>query len=605
MLDGGYVYMEGVKVHEFYHNINGSQVTGQSPFEIWLNEAVTVHIQRQYENRLFGADYMRLEKVSYAFTPGRGPLAEDRKPNSMAIEPVGFNTTHELISAMTYSKAPEFVRMVELILGKQNFDRALHNYHSRFAFSNAKTEDWINCMAELAPKNVDLHHMAQGWLKRTGYPTVTVKAIDYDEKKQEVRLRVTQSGFEKHKESERYPWIIPLDFSLVKSGKAFYEGLHVLTKAEEEIVVSKVTMAPDFASVGRNWSFFGEVKNEAFTPAMLEAQAMSDPDTVNRYLAFQGMVDEEKAVIIQAKLAGNQGALKPSKRYLELYNSVLTDERLSPMNKAFILRVTESISSRPDLHHRYKELYAAKKTLLSAVYDAYGDTVLKMYDTLAAKTKPGPQIEGLAERSLKSHLLKVLANGLPTNELLKRLKNQLSSPFMSDKLSAFLVLLALPEPQTAIMEEVKLAWTQHPIGCEQYIFAIANSDSTNSAGYIRSLLKESFFNMSLAGHARTVARGWAANRKLSLLSDDGLDLTVELIGVIGKVNQMSAYALLSAFGDLEKFEGAEQARLVEALKKMQESLDKKEQQSLYNQLDTMLKKFRTIEEAHAQLPVSS
>ena len=605
MLDGGYVYMEGVKVHEFYHNINGSQVTGQSPFEIWLNEAVTVHIQRQYENRLFGADYMRLEKVNYAFTPGRGPLAEDRKPNSMAIEPVGFNTTHELISAMTYSKAPEFVRMVQLILGDQNFDRALHNYHSKFAFSNAKTEDWINCMAELAPKNIDLHRMAEGWLKRTGYPTVTVKAIDFDEKKQEVRVRIKQSGFENQESHNRYPWIVPLDFSLVKGGKAVHEGLHVLTKEEDEIVVGKVTSAPEFVSVGRNWSFFGEVNNEAFTPQMLEAQAMSDPDTVNRYLAFQSMVDEEKAVIIQAMLSGNGGSLKPSKRYLELYNSVLTDSNMSPMNKAFILRVSESISSRPDLQHRYKELSDTKKILLKAVYDAYGDTVLQMYDALAAKTKPGPQIEGLADRSLKGQLLKVLARGLPKEELLKRLKAQLNSPFMTDKLVAFLLLLELPEPQKSVMAEVKKEWMQHPIGCEQYIFAISNSDSANSATYIRELLKEGFFNMSLAGHARTVARGWASNRKLSLLTDAGLDLTVELIGTIGKVNQMSAYALLSAFGDLEKFEGAALERLVEALKKAQKILDKKEQQSLYNQLDTMLQKYRTIEEAHAKLPVSS
>ena len=40
----------------YYHNINGSLVTGQSPFEIWLNEAVTVHIQRQRE---VGASVMR------------------------------------------------------------------------------------------------------------------------------------------------------------------------------------------------------------------------------------------------------------------------------------------------------------------------------------------------------------------------------------------------------------------------------------------------------------------------------------------------------------------------------------------------------------------
>ena len=64
--------MEGVKIHEYYHNINGSQVTGQSPFEIWLNEAVTVHTQRRREADLFGADSMRL-KVLLEFGSRIGP----------------------------------------------------------------------------------------------------------------------------------------------------------------------------------------------------------------------------------------------------------------------------------------------------------------------------------------------------------------------------------------------------------------------------------------------------------------------------------------------------------------------------------------------------
>ena len=46
----------------------------------------------------------RLGQVIYARMPGTGPLALDRAPSSMAVEPEGFNTTHELVSAMTYSK---------------------------------------------------------------------------------------------------------------------------------------------------------------------------------------------------------------------------------------------------------------------------------------------------------------------------------------------------------------------------------------------------------------------------------------------------------------------------------------------------------------------
>ena len=50
-------------------------------------------------------------QVKYAHQSG-GPLGEDSSPIALPIEPVGFNRTQELISAMTYSKAPEFVRMV-------------------------------------------------------------------------------------------------------------------------------------------------------------------------------------------------------------------------------------------------------------------------------------------------------------------------------------------------------------------------------------------------------------------------------------------------------------------------------------------------------------
>jgi aminopeptidase N len=73
--DRGYAYYEGVKIHEYYHNINGSQVTGLSPFEIWLNEAVTVHIQRKREDELFGHDYNRLSSILANFRPGNPSLA--------------------------------------------------------------------------------------------------------------------------------------------------------------------------------------------------------------------------------------------------------------------------------------------------------------------------------------------------------------------------------------------------------------------------------------------------------------------------------------------------------------------------------------------------
>lgn len=99
---------------------------------------------------------------------------------------------------------------------------------------------------------------------------------------------------------------------------------------------------------------------------------------------------------------------------------------------------------------------------------------------------------------------------------------------------------------------------------------------------------------NVAGHARAVARGWASARKRSLLTDAGLELTKQLILRIGRVNQMSAGALLAAFGDIDLFPDTPDAgvlskqRLVAALTDVRAQLDPIKQQSLYNNISILL-----------------
>ena len=126
--DGGYMYMEGVKVHEFYHNINGSQVTGLSPFQIWLNEAVTVHIQRKREHVLFGEDFRNVSATGvfsqqslfdFVFIdPGRDRLESDTGVRQHLLtclagggenNCLGFGRSHEM-SVFSEDSPSEFRR---------------------------------------------------------------------------------------------------------------------------------------------------------------------------------------------------------------------------------------------------------------------------------------------------------------------------------------------------------------------------------------------------------------------------------------------------------------------------------------------------------------
>lgn len=126
---------------------------------------------------------------------------------------------------------------------------------------------------------------------------------------------------------------------------------------------------------------------------------------------------------------------------------------------------------------------------------------------------------------------------------------------------------------------------------------LSGVDSDDTAGAIRAMVDnvspDSLFNINLAGHARSVANGWAAMRKRALLTDDGLELTKYLILRIGRVNQMSAGALLAAFGDIDLFptdgEGVlGRGRLSAALREVRSQLDPVAQQSLYNNISTLL-----------------
>ena len=600
LVDGGYVYMEGVKVHEFYHNINGSQATGETPFEIWLNEAVTVHIQRQREDEIFGHNFMRLGQLMYAQMPGSGPLALDRAPSSMAVEPAGFNTTHELISAMTYSKAPEFIRMVQSILGEEKFVKALFEYHSKFAFSNATSWQWVECMAAYAPSNVDLTKMAKGWLQRTGYPTIVVEKETWVSGK--TILDVKQTGFESKTEAERYPWVVPIACSAVKNGAVISSELKIFDQAEGTIEIA-TSEQPDFISIACDWSFYGDVRNDAMTDAQKFAQAKTDPDAVNRFLAFQSILDDEKERIVQALRAGStDGLVTVTPEFIELYGAILHDSNLAPSAKGQFLGISSSCPSHPGISHLYVQLASARTAILQAIYATHGAELKKLFNSLSVDSK-------LENRRLKYAVYAAIRAGIAAPAVIgddgskdlasgRKEATDLIAPLlhadnMSDRGSALLNMVELGgEAGRKAREEAKKTWTSHPIGCEQYITTIANVDSDESTTLIRELIKEPFFNMALAGHARTVGRAWCSNQKRALLTKKGLALTKDLFAAVGKVNQMSAYCFIGLFGLTSKFEEASIKKcLVDTVVAMKDGLHPKEQESLFNQLSRLIDSF--------------
>lgn len=600
MDDGSYMYMERVKVHEYYHNINGSQVTGQSPFEIWLNEAVTVHMERKRCAAIFGSDYSRLNDVLYMFAP-LGPLAQDKSATSLSIEPEGFNRTQELVSAVTYSKAPEFVRMVELIIGEDQFHKALDVYHTRYSFGNATTLDWINCMEEVS--HCDLKELARTWLKRPGHPHVSYSST-YDPITCEYKVWMKQSGFVNMPSDNAGPWVIPVDYALIKDGKVIKEGLITFHEEEFSFSIKDVKEKPDFFSFGRGWSFFGTSKSEDNAIEVLVKQTKSDPDSVNRYQAYRMVADLEKAKIINGFLKGDLD-VTISSDFVDLHASILFSEHITPAARALTLSEKNTVPTKDELSHHYIEIRKATRALLQAVWVKYAPEIEKMYTKLCESAHPGPHYDQFQERALKQHLLSLMVAGgeksfLPNTRAVNPTTNPTdlakvlleTSTFASDKATGFSVIMndeQYPE-RSQVQERVFEEWRQTPDTLTKYIGVISCLQTSDVGKQIRKLIAHPSFNMAQSSHSRTLARGLSLIRQFSLATDEGLQLLSECFTKIGKVNQMSAYPILQSFDHLDRFDQETRSKMLRVLQEMQDSIDPKKEESLYNRLNIILKK---------------
>jgi aminopeptidase N len=542
MTDPALDYLFRVKVHEFYHNLNGSEVTGMSPFEIWLNEAVTVFVENKNHGFLLGPDYNRLQTVLTILSPDGGTLALDSGAMAMPIEPDGFNDPNDLITAVTYVKAPEFVRMTETLLGEEAFAQALHLYHTRFRHGNASRADWIACMEEVGKQ--DLAGMAQVWLKETGYPVVTVEqGYDGATRTATLGLQVTRSKSGK-------TWEFPFSWALLsEEGTVLSEGMRRVRTDREVITIPGVDR-PAYASPGRGYSFYGEVKYDPGEDA-LYLQARTDPDAVNRFLAFHALADREMTRLI------TDPASTPGERFTSLFMDLLGDPGLLERVGGQGLTIFESVGDEA-LAHRYLALYEARQRILTAMAGRHQEAVRALYDSLSGM--PGPatipeRIRAVKARQVKNLCLEILAT-LDTAGVHHLITMQFrESPWASDELNAFRLLLASSSrDRDAIFGEFLEGSSKNLVAWEAFLATVAGSNAPDLVELVQRAERSPAFRIEQANDQRALYIRFAMNRKVSLQTPGGRAYLLKILEGLGRVNETSTVRALQPLAHLDRME---------------------------------------------------
>jgi len=572
--DPAFEYMVDVKAHEFYHNLNGSEVTGRSPFSIWLNEAVTVHVENQYHAFHFGDDYTRLRNVAGIVAPVSGTLALDSGAASMPVEPDGFNDPNELITDITYVKGPEFVRMIETTIGQEVFARGLDLYHRRFRHRNASREDWIAAMEEVS--DASLAGMAEGWLKRTGFPTVDA-AARFDPDSRQLELRLSQSGY-----GSGTPWDFPFRFALVRgNGTDIAEYTRRIRDRETTITVPAPEM-PAFLSLNRGLSFYGRTR---YDPPVEELyiQAEKDPDIVARYLAFLAITDREKIRL----LADPTGV--PDSRVTGLLFRLLAGPALSGSGGQ-IAAIPDSVQD-PAFAHRYQALWDAREKILKATAAAHSGELMERYAGLHGSVKlpfsVKDGIEGKAgaikTRGAANTCLAVLAR-LDTPEVHRVLVEQFEeSDSASDRLTAFALLMDSSFPgRDRLLAAFGDESAGHPVSWENFLSATAGLSRPDLVQIISRVAHSPSFRIDQANDQRALFGRFAMNRKRSLQTGEGREFLKTTILMLAPINEFTTVSILHSFDAIDRMEAEFHVPLVSILTGIIDGLDPEKTPSAYN-----------------------
>ena len=297
------VYAHGVIPHEFEHSHCGSGVTMETVFDMWLNEAYTVNVERAFVAREFGAAFARRLEIDALRETG-GAFAEEEGGVASAVVREGVNDPDEVVDAITYDKAPEVLNTLRNLIGEEAYDAAWRAYFRRFDGGNANTDDFLDVFRETTGR--DIAALMRPWLFDAGHPTVTAKWSWAD-------------GTLTVELARDKDYVIPIPYALVKDGKDVAAGTFVLDGPRQTF--STRCPKPDFVSWNRGCGFYGVLAAEA-TEAELALQARTDPDGGNRVEAMRMLRD--KGV---------------TETWLSLYAEIFADDSLDLGVKAALLSI--------------------------------------------------------------------------------------------------------------------------------------------------------------------------------------------------------------------------------------------------------------------------
>ncbi|MDR3567953.1 MAG: DUF3458 domain-containing protein [Syntrophobacteraceae bacterium] len=551
-------YAHAVIVHEFEHNQCGSETTMETPFDVWLNEAFTVDVERQFMADVFDPTVVRLNQVESIRSPLLGPLSIEDSGHAGRIVREGFNDPDELIDGVTYVKAAEVIRMLRLLLGDEKFRAGKTLYFTRYHFGNANTDQFFECFEEASGRRLD--EFKKEWLYRIGYPAVRATT------RQEPEEGAFHVRFSQETRDGKPPFVVPIRLALVDARGVDIPGtdrVFELSAPEAELSFEHLPTPPAFASINRDYSFYGTFVDESANVETLVLQARTDPNAYCRVNAMRMLTDIER----KKKLREKNSQVDPL--WLGLYGEILSDASLPPALKAFFLRIDEQPMDRRFCAW-FPELVSARRQLMVAVHTLYERELLGEFENLDtyAPWSTSALLEGIEARQLKGVLLDLItAKDTPESHRII-LDHFRRATIANDKVTALAALNRSSAPERLdILEETYRQWHATITGYANYLRVIAGGACPDVFEQIEKERARPTFQITQPTWCRALFLTMAGNNEM-IWCDRGINWIADLVIELAPVNYTNAARMLNTFQHVGKMKPDLKQMVVSALERV-------------------------------------
>jgi len=559
--DTDHVNIERIIAHEYFHNWTGNRITCRDWFQLCLKEGLTVFRDQEFTSDIRSRPVKRIEDVR---TLRARQYPEDQGPLAHPVRPASYIEINNFYTPTVYEKGAELCRMMQTLIGKPAFRKAMDLYFDRHDGEAATVEDFVRCMADASGRDFAQFFR---WYEQAGTPVVEVKTR-YDAKTHVFELTLAQSTPPTPGQADKLPQHMPLALGLVgPDGSdlplhldgvgALNTPLIELTEATQVFRFTDVAKRP-VLSLNRGFSAPVIIKGEARDDDHLFLMG-HDSDGFNRWEAAQSLARD--LFVKAARALGDGKPLPDAKPFAQALGRTLADPDADMAFKALMLELPSEAEVAAALRTDVNSDHVRNGRM--AIRAAIARDLLPALDGAMASTRETtdytPDTQSTGRRSLRYSALALIA-AADANRGLALATVELAKPHsMTAEIGALSAVLSNGDA-APLLEQFLQRHREDHLLVDKWFMMAAHVPLPGAATRVEALLQHPLFTWTTPNRVYALIGGLSGNLA-GFHAEDGAGYRVvaDAIVRLNSINPQVASRMATGFRSWRQFDTARKA----------------------------------------------